>query len=303
MADTFDQDAVDLQREQAEAAAAAARGEDAAEEEGGAAAVPGADPSAFLARFLLNVSSPRIFRAPPIVAPHPHTLPMLPQAPAARLEDMAAQEEALLAVVREEIVADEAALASIAQQLKAALALKHLPAHETILSWRDDKEKMAKPSLRDLVWSYADTSAHFDKKELIAKEKEASLAWLKNYAKRVEGKNILRDALTTAERERLRTKPGVASAEEMRARKLFGLPAKVVSIFGGGGGGGGASSSVYAKRKAEVVEEEEEEEEAPPPKKPTPAAASAPASASASASKKPETRLTATGKPDKRYKA
>ena len=161
---------------------------------------------------------------------------------------------------------------------------------------------MAKPSLRDLVWSYADTSAHFDKKELIAKEKEASLAWLKNYAKRVAGKNILRDTLTTAERERLRTKPGVASAEEMRARKLFGLSAKVVSIFGGGGGGGGASSSVYAKRKADVVEEEEEEE-APPPKKPTPAAASAPASASASASKKPETRLTATGKPDKRYKA
>ena len=161
---------------------------------------------------------------------------------------------------------------------------------------------MAKPSLRDLVWSYADTSAHFDKKELIAKEKEASLAWLKNYAKRVAGKNILRDALTTAERERLRTKPGVASAEETRARKLFGLPAKVVSAgSSGGGGGGGASSSVYAKRKAE--EEEEEEEEAPPPKKPTPAAASAPASASASASKKPETRLTATGKPDKRYKA
>ena len=295
---TYDQDAIDLQREQAEAAAAAAKGDDAPGEEGGAPAVPGADPSAHLARFLLNVSSPRIFRAPPIAVPHPHTLPILPQAPAARLEDMAAQEAALLAVVREEIVADEAALASVAQQLKAALSLKHLPAHETILSWRDDKDKMAKPSLRDLVWSYADTSSHFDKKELIVKEKEASLSWLKNYAKRVEGKNILRDALTTAERERLRTKPGVASAEETRARKLFGLPAKVVSIFGGGGGGGGASSSVYAKRKAEV-EEVEEEEEAPAPKKPTPAPASAPAPAS----KKPETRLTATGKPDKRYKA
>ena len=213
---------------------------------------------------------------------------------------MVAQEEALLAVVREEIVADEAALASIAQQLKAALSLKHLPAHETILSWRDDKDKMAKPSLRDIVWSYADTSAHFDKKELIATEKEASISWLKNYEKRIAGKNIVRDALTTAERERLRTKPGVASAEEMRARKLFGLSAKVVSIFGGGG----ASSSVYAKRKAEEEEkEEEEEEEAPPPKKPTPAAASAPASASASASKKHETRLTATGQPDKRFKA
>ena len=300
---TFDQDALDLQREQAEAAAAAARDEDASGEEGGAPAVPGADPSAHLARFLLNVSSPRIFRAPPIAAPHPHTLPMLPQAPAARLEDMAAQEAALLAVVREEISADEAALASIAQQLKASLGLKHLPAHETILSWRDDKEKMGKPSLRDLVWSYADTSAHFDKKELIVKEKEASLSWLKNYAKRVEGKNILRDALTTAERERLRTKPGVASAEETRARKLFGLPAKVVSAgSSGGGGGGGASSSVYAKRKAEE-EEEEEEEKAPPPKKPTPAPASAPASAPAPASKKPETRLTATGKPDKRFKA
>ena len=200
-------------------------------------------------------------------------------------------------------MADEAALASIAQQLKASLGLKHLPAHETILSWRDDKEKMGKPSLRDLVWSYADSSAHFDKKELIAKEKEASIAWLKNYEKRIAGKNIVRDALTTAERERLRTKPGVVSAEETRARKLFGLPAKVVSVgSSGGGGGGGASSSVYAKRKAEVVEEEEEEE-APPPKKPTPAPASAPASASASASKKPETRLTATGKPDKRYKA
>ena len=213
---------------------------------------------------------------------------------------MAAQELALLEVVQEEMRADEEALSAVAQKLKVALSLKHLPAHETILSWRDDKEKMGKPTLRDLVWSYADTSAHFDKKELIAKEKEASLAWLKNYAKRVADKNILRDALTAAERERLRTKPGVASAEEMRARKLFGLSAKVVSIFGGGGGGGGASSSVYAKRKAE---EEEEVEEAPPPKKPTPAAASAPASAPAPASKKPETRLTATGKPDKRYKA
>jgi hypothetical protein len=294
---TFDQDALDLQREQAEAAAAAAKDEDASGEEGGAPAVPGADPSAHLARFLLNVSSPRIFRAPPIAAPHPHTLPMLPQAPAARLEDMAAQEAALLVVVREEISADEAALASIAQQLKASLGLKHLPAHETILSWRDDKDKMGKPSLRDLVWSYADTSAHFDKKELIAKEKEASLVWLKNYAKRVAGKNILRDALTTAERERLRTKPGVVSAEETRARKLFGLPAKVVSVgSSGGGGGGGASSSAYAKRKLDVEEvEEDEEEEAS--KKPASAAASAPAS------KKPETRLTATGKPDKRYKA
>ena len=223
---------------------------------------------------------------------------MLPQAPAARLEDMAVQEAALLVVVREEISADEASLASIAQQLKAALALKHLPAHETILSWRDDKDKMSKPSLRDLVWSYADTSAHFDKKELIAKEKEASLAWLKNYAKRVAGKNILRDTLTTAERERLRTKPGVASAEETRARKLFGLSTKVVSIFGGGGGGGGggASSSANAKRKLDVEEvEEDEEEEAS--KKPASAAASAPAS------KKPVTRTTATGKPDKRFKA
>jgi len=268
---TFDQDALDLQREQAEAAAAVARGEDAAEDEGGAPAVPGADPSAFLARFLLN-------------------------APAARVADMAAQEEVLLAVVREEISADEAALASIAQ-LKASLGLKHLPAHETILSWRDDKDKMAKPSLRDLVWSYADTSAHFDKKELIAKEKEASIAWLKNYEKRIAGKNIVRDALTTAERERLRIKPGVASAEETRSRKLLGLPAKVVSTgSSGGGGGGGASSSVYAKRKLDVEEvEEDEEEEAS--KKPASAAASAPAS------KKPETRLTATGKPDKRYKA
>ena len=44
-----DQDAIDLQREQAEAAAAAAKGEDApGEEEGGASAVPGDDPSAFL---------------------------------------------------------------------------------------------------------------------------------------------------------------------------------------------------------------------------------------------------------------
>ena len=195
-------------------------------------------------------------------------------------------------------MADEAALASIAQKLKAALALKHLPAHETILSWRDDKDKMAKPSLRDLVWSYADTSSHFDKKELIVKEKEASLSWLKNYAKRIAGKNIVRDALTTAERERLRIKPGVASAEETRARKLFGLSTKVVSIFGGGGGGGGggASSSTYAKRKLDVEEvEEDEEEEAS--KKPASAAASAPAS------KKPVTRTTATGKPDKRFKA
>ena len=79
---------------------------------------------------------------------------------------MAAQEAALLAVVREEIVADEESLAIIAQKLKAALSLKHLPAHETILAMRDNKEKMAKPSLRDLVWSYADTSSHFDKKEL-----------------------------------------------------------------------------------------------------------------------------------------
>jgi hypothetical protein len=46
---TFDQDAIDLQREQAEAAAAAAKGDDAPEEEGGAPAVPGADPSTFLA--------------------------------------------------------------------------------------------------------------------------------------------------------------------------------------------------------------------------------------------------------------
>ena len=209
---------------------------------------------------------------------------------------MVALEDALLVVVQEEMRADEDALSGVAQKLKAALGLKHLPAHETILAMRDDKEKMAKPSLRDLVWSYADTSAHFDKKELIAKEKEASLAWLKNYAKRVAGKSILRDNLTTAERERLRTKPGVASADETRARKLLGLPAKVVSTFSSGGGGGGASSSVYAKRK---VEEVEEEEEAPAPKKPTPAPASAPAPAS----KKPDTRLTATGQPDKRYKA
>ncbi len=76
---TFDQDAIDLQREQAEAAAAAAKGDDAPEEEGGAPAVPGADPSTFLARFLLNVSSP-VFstRPPPIAAPHPHTFLMLP---------------------------------------------------------------------------------------------------------------------------------------------------------------------------------------------------------------------------------
>ena len=79
---TFDQDAVDLQREQAEAAAAAAKDEDAPGEEGGAPAVPGADPSAHLARFLLNVSSPRIFRAPPIAALTPtlslcsHRLPL-----------------------------------------------------------------------------------------------------------------------------------------------------------------------------------------------------------------------------------
>ena len=209
---------------------------------------------------------------------------------------MIAQEEMLLAVVREEISTDEAALATIAQQLKAALSLKHLPAHETILAMRDDKEKMGKPSLRDLVWSYADTSAHFDKKELIATEKEASIAWLKNYEKRIAGKNIVRDALTTAERERLRIKPGVASAEETRSRKLLGLPAKVVST-GSSGGGGGASSSIYTKRKAEPVEEVEEDEEEEASKKPTPAAASAPAS------KKHETRLTATGQPDKRFKA
>jgi len=217
---------------------------------------------------------------------------------------MVAQEEALLAVVQEEMSADEGALSGVAQKLKAALGLKHLPAHETILAMRDDKEKMAKPSLRDLVWSYSDTSSHFDKKELIVKEKEASLAWLKNYAKRVEGKNILRDTLTTAERERLRTKPGVASADETRARKLLGLPAKVVSTGSSSGGGGGASSSVYAKRKVEEVEVEVEEEEArppPPAKKPAPAPASA--SAPEPASKKPETRLTATGKPDKRFKA
>jgi hypothetical protein len=220
---------------------------------------------------------------------------------------MVALEDALLVVVQEEMRADEDALSGVAQKLKAALSLKHLPAHETILAMRDDKEKMAKPSLRDLVWSYADTSAHFDKKELIVKEKEASLAWLKNYAKRVEGKNILRDALTTAERERLRTKPGVASADETRARKLLGLPAKVVSTGSSSGGGGGASSSMYAKRKPEVPvaeEEEGEEEEAsapPPAKKPAPAPASA--SAPAPASKKPEPRLTATGKPDKRFKA
>jgi hypothetical protein len=51
---TFDQDALDLQRQQAEAAAAAAKDEDASGEEGGAPAVPGADPSAHLARFLLK---------------------------------------------------------------------------------------------------------------------------------------------------------------------------------------------------------------------------------------------------------
>jgi hypothetical protein len=214
---------------------------------------------------------------------------------------MIAQEETLLVVVQEEMRVDEDALSGVAQKLKAALGLKHLPAHETILAMRDDKEKMAKPSLRDLVWSYADTSAHFDKKELIAKEKEASLAWLKNYAKRVEGKSILRDNLTTAERERLRTKPGVASAEETRARKLLGLPAKVVSTGSSGGGGGGASSSVYAKRKVEEEEVEEEARPPPPAKKPAPAPASA--SAPEPASKKPETRLTATGKPDKRFKA
>lgn len=214
---------------------------------------------------------------------------------------MVALEDALLVVVQEEMRADEDALSGVAQKLKAALSLKHLPAHETILAMRDDKEKMAKPSLRDLVWSYADTSAHFDKKELIAKEKEASLAWLKNYARRVAGKSILRDNLTTAERERLRTKPGVASADETRARKLLGLPAKVVSTGSSGGGGGGASSSVYAKRKVEEEEVEEEARPPPPAKKPAPAPASA--SAPEPASKKPETRLTATGKPDKRFKA
>ena len=215
---------------------------------------------------------------------------------------MVALEDALLVVVQEEMRADEDALSGVAQKLKAALSLKHLPAHETILAMRDDKEKMAKPSLRDLVWSYADTSAHFDKKELIAKEKEASLAWLKNYARRVAGKSILRDNLTTAERERLRTKPGVASADETRARKLLGLPAKVVSTgSSSGGGGGGASSSMYAKRKVEEEEVEEEARPPPPAKKPAPAPASA--SAPEPASKKPETRLTATGKPDKRFKA